>query len=200
MSLTNYIRYANSKYSNRSYTDKKTMENGFDASSLSVNLPLHSVDHWDEQAMLDRRAWWQRKLESSWPEPTTDYKPVEVDTKVSLLDDHDLTGTSVRILHMQGDTIPVSTWSETLDVVVERMFELDPDFYEKVVDDELAARFIRADKDALRGPEQISDTDYYVEMHTNTATKKQLMERLSRMMGWERDELMVELAEPLASQ
>lgn len=84
---------------------------------------------------------------------------------------------------MQGDTIPVRTWSETLDTVVERMFELGPDLYEKVLQDELAARYIQADKDALRGPEQISDTEYYVEMHTNTSTKKQPMEQLSRLMG-----------------
>ncbi len=193
LTLTGY----NSEYSNRDFLDKKTMKNGFADSLLAINREIKTVEKWNEEALQKRQKWWIMNLERVWPLFTTSYKPVEIDTTVSLLEDTDLIGTKVRVLHMLGDTIPVSTWAQTLDIIVGRIFELDEEIYDKIIQDEFIARYIRTDNSALINPMQINDSEYFVESGTNTNYKRILISKLAEIMGWTRSDLTVELMEPL---
>lgn len=193
LTLTGY----NSEYSNRDFSDKKAMTNGFNSSPLAINREVKSTDKWDETALKRRQKWWINNLERVWPLPTTSYIPVAIDTKVSLFDEVDLTGTKIRVLHMLGDSIPVTTWAEALDLIVERMFELDEDLYDKIVRDEFIARYIRTDETALINPMQVNDSEYYVESGTNTNYKRLLITKLATIMNWSKEDLIVELMEPI---
>lgn len=193
LTLTGY----NSEYSNRNFSDKKTMENGFLDSPLAINKEVKSAEIWNEDALKKRQKWWLRNLVRVWPMPTSSFKPVEVDTTVSLLDNVDLIGTKVRMLHLLGDTISVSTWAQTLDIIIERAFELDGEVYEKIIQDEFMARYIRTDKTALINPMQINDSEYFVESGTNTNYKRILISKLAEIMGWSNSDVTVELTESL---
>lgn len=197
LTLTGY----NSEYSNHSFMQKKTMKDGFDDSPLVINAQLKKLNKWTETELKSRQKWWQDKLKSMWPEPTSNYKPVEVDTKIWLFDKVDLKNTQPRILHLQTDQIPVSTWAEALDLVVERVFDLNESIYEeKIINDAFVSRYIKNDKSAMNAPEQINDSQYYTEMNTDTNTKKRIASTIGLMAGWTREDLAVELAEPLTRQ
>lgn len=193
LTLTAY----NSEYSNRKFSEKKTMKNGFVESPLAINREIKTVEKWNEESLLKRQQWWIKNLERVWPLPSATFKPAEVDTSVSLLEEIDLKGTKVRVLHILGDTIPVSTWAQTLDIIVERAFELDEEIYNKIIQDEFTARYIRTDVTALLNPMQVNDTEYYVESGTNTNYKRILISKLAEIMGWTKGDLTVELIEPL---
>lgn len=195
LTLTGY----NSEYSNRNFLDKKTMENGFSDSPLAINREIKSADTWNEEALKKRQKWWIKSLDKVWPLPITSFKPVEIDTTISLLEDTDLIGTKVRVLHLLGDAIPVLTWAQALDLIVERAFELDEEVYDKIIQDEFIARYIRTDSSALINPMQINDSEYFVESGTNTNYKRILISKLAEIMGWTKGDLTVELMEPLNS-
>ena len=150
------------------------MKNGFQESPLAINREVKLTETWNESALKRRQKWWVAKLQHIWPLPTTSYKPVEIDARVSLFDDIDLTGTKIRVLHMLGDAIPVNNWAQALDLIVERMFDLDEGLYYKIVQDEFAARYIRTDETALISPMQVNDSEYYVESGTSTNYKRLL--------------------------
>lgn len=171
------------------------MKNGFDDSPLAINRQVKAADKWDESALKKRQKWWIDNLEKVWPLPTTTYKPAEVDTTLSLLDEVDLTGTKVRVLHMLSDTITVSTWAQVLDLIVERIFELDEEIYDKIIQDEFVARYIRTDDSSLINPMQVNELQYFVESSTSTNYKRMLIAKLAGIMGWSRSDLTVELME-----
>ncbi len=193
LTLTGY----NPEYSNRAYSDKKTMENGFDDSPLAINQSLKQVDHWNEEALENRQKWWIEQLENIWPIPTTNYKPVVIDTEISLLDDNNLTGTKVRLLHLLGDSISVTNWAETLDTIVERAFDLNSEIYDTIIQDEFLARYIRTDDTMLVNPMQVNDLEVYVESGNDTNYKRKIIEKIAQIMGWSPSDVTVELVEPL---
>lgn len=205
LTLTGY----NSEYSNLPFTgapekDKKTLIDkhgqkvGFDYSPLIINKWISQRDKWAEDELKARQEWWRAELIKVWPEPASDYKPIEIDTKISLLDDIDLTNTSVRVLYLQEDQIPVTTWAQVLDLFVERIFDLYEDIYDqKILYDDFAVRYIRRDQSMFINPEQVNDSEFYIETGTPTNYKRQLIARLAKMVDWSREDIAVELAEPL---
>ena len=194
LTLTGY----NSRYSNRRFEQKQTIEDGFNDSPLVINAELKKVDRWTEKELLARQKWWQDKVKHLWPEPTTNFKPVEVDTKVWIFDGDDLKGTQPRIVHVQGDTIIVTSWYQVLDQLVDRIFEDSRNKYSDIVaPNELLSKYIRDDPTSMRAPERAADTQYYIEMNSDTNTKCRIMVELMKALGWSRDDLSVELTEKI---
>jgi uncharacterized protein with ParB-like and HNH nuclease domain len=66
LTLTGY----NSKYSNRSFYDKKKIENGFVDSPLYINKFISSFDKWDKTAIVKRTKWLQDEIKSIWSWPS----------------------------------------------------------------------------------------------------------------------------------
>lgn len=193
LTLTGY----NSELSNRSFTEKKSMSGGFNDSPLVINREVKKTDTWDEDTLKHREKWWITQLNKIWPVPTTTFKPVKIDTEVFLLDDIDLKGAKVRVLHLLGDSIPVTSWAQALDVIVERAFELDEELYDKIIQDDWLARYIRTDDTILINPMQINDLELYIESGIDTNYKRKIIGKVANIMGWVRTDVTVELVEPL---
>jgi predicted transport protein len=192
LTLTGY----NSEYSNLPFAKKQTIEHGFNDSPLAINKFVRDSEHWNLEALKRRQGWWEAKLHTIWPTPETSFEPPKVSATVSLLDDVNLTHTQIRSIHIAGDTVPVTSWAQALDALVERAFELDENLYGKVEEDEYLSRYIRADDTALITPSPIAETGYYVETGTPTQYKKMLAQKLAKIMGWTRADLMAELDTP----
>ena len=73
LTLTAY----NSKYSNSSFTEKKTMENGFDDSGIRMNTWIAKKDKWTLSEIEERSQYLQGRALTVWASPKTDYKPEE---------------------------------------------------------------------------------------------------------------------------
>lgn len=194
LTLTGY----NSEYSNLSFSKKRTMQNGFDESPLSINKQLMNVDKWNEDALKKRQEWWVSNLQKVWPIPKTKYQPPKIDTTISLLEEHDLKGTAPRMVHILGDSMPVSSWAQLIDVVVERLYDYDNNFYSKVSQDEYLSKSIGTDKTTFFNCAEIYDTGYYVDTGTDTNRKRKFIEALARVFELEKNDVLVELTKPLA--
>ncbi len=194
LTLTGY----NSEYSNRSFIEKKTMKNGFNDSPLVINKRLKELDTWTEIELIERQKWWKNTLKNIWPVPETDFKPVEIDTKIYLADGRNLKGTKPRVLHLLGDEVLVTNWASTLDYIVERAFEADESVYKnKIINDEYLSRYIGVDPTRYFSPLQVADTNYYVESGNDTNTKQRIIVSLMSLMNWDKKEIAVELTEKI---
>ena len=73
LTLTAY----NSKYSNRSFTEKKTMQNGFEDSGIRMNTWIAKKNKWTLAEMEERSEYLIGRALSIWAAPVTEYKPEE---------------------------------------------------------------------------------------------------------------------------
>ena len=84
LTLTGY----NSQYSNRTFAEKKTVENGFAQSGLRLNQYIAQFDKWTEDEMKLRRDKLAELAKGVWPYPESDYKPdVRLDDEVPIGDE-----------------------------------------------------------------------------------------------------------------
>ena len=67
----------NSKYSNSSFTEKKTMQNGFDDSGIRMNTWIAKKNKWTLAEMEERSEYLIGRALSIWAAPVTEYKPEE---------------------------------------------------------------------------------------------------------------------------
>jgi predicted transport protein len=85
LTLTGY----NSEYSNRSFTEKCTMEGGFAQSPLRLNKNIGSEGTWNKEAIEGRAAYLAAQAVSVWQAPKLDdellaaYKPASATTPTS---------------------------------------------------------------------------------------------------------------------
>lgn len=72
LTLTGY----NSKLSNKTFDEKKHMENGFEQSKLTLNKYISTIDEWNEQEIKNRAKILLDLALQIWQYPTTTYKPI----------------------------------------------------------------------------------------------------------------------------
>lgn len=200
LTLTGY----NSEYSNRPYhekmhleiKDKKTGEIkkvGFAESALPINKWIAKQDVWNGQTLKHRQDWWVAKLKQVWPMPITEFEPKIEDTAVYLLDDLDLTGTSVKSVEVFGEKSSVSNWALALDTIVEVIHDNRANFFEMLNQDEFVSRSIRSDNSVFRASLEIHDTGFYVDIATSTNTKLRLIHKLAEVYNINRDDIRAEI-------
>ena len=200
LTLTGY----NSEYSNRSYSEKMTLQImdkktgeiqsvGFAVSKLPINEWIAKHDVWNEDVLKERLDWWVSKLEQAWPYPSTQFKPKQEDTTVYLLDQLDLKGAGIRSIEVYGEKNSVTTWAESLDIIVESIYSRNPDFIQIVTNDEYLSRFIRQDSSVFYNSAEIHDSGYFVDTSTNTNRKRQLIAALGKAFNLSHDDIKAEL-------
>lgn len=123
LTLTGY----NSKYSNKNFEEKKTMENGFLSSRLYLNKYISQQDKWNEETIKNRAELLGEKALNVWANITTEY---ELDKKASeyiyLSDDYDFTGHKPEKFVFLGEEYTASDWAVLYRKVLEAIYNLDP--------------------------------------------------------------------------
>jgi uncharacterized protein with ParB-like and HNH nuclease domain len=200
LTLTGY----NSEYSNRPYLEKMNLEVkdkktgevrkvGFADSKLPLNKWIADHDTWNEDTLKERQNWWVKSLKKVWPVPTTSFQPEEEDTSVYLLDTSDLKGKSVRSVEVFGEQTSVTTWAETLDTISEAIYNRNPDFIERVTNDDWLSGFIKQDSGAFYNSVEILETGYYVNTGNDTNTKLRIIAALGKEFNLAADDIKAEL-------
>ncbi len=200
LTLTGY----NSEYSNRPYLekmnlqvrDKKTGEThsvGFADSKLPLNQWIARHDTWNEATLKERQNWWVTSLKKVWPLPITTFQPIEEDTSINLLEVTDLKGRSIRSVEVFGEQISVSTWAEALDAIAEAIHARNPEFIEKIIDDEWLSRFVKQDSGAFYNSAEILNTGYYIDTGNDTNTKLRIIAAMGKIFNLATDEVKAEL-------
>ena len=187
LTLTAY----NSKYSNSSFTEKKTMENGFDDSGIRMNTWISKRDKWTLAELEERSQFLTSRALAIWAAPVTDFKPAEKQLDTYTLEDEDeLTGRQITKFTFKNTEQPVSSWVEMFQKVIRILFAEDKSVITKLAlaDEENIALYFSTNKDAFTKSLEIGD-GIYVLTNTSTASKLSVLRRLFKLYDEEAADL-----------
>lgn len=179
LTLTAY----NSKYSNSSFTEKKTMQNGFDDSGIRMNTWIAKKDKWTLAELEERSEYLMGQALSIWAAPVTDYKPEEkqLDT-YTLEDEGELTGRLIAKFTFKNTEQPVTSWVEMFQKVIQILYAEDKAIITKLAmsEEENIALHFNTNQDAFTKSLEIGD-GIYVWTNTSTQSKLSVLSRLFKL-------------------
>lgn len=187
LTLTAY----NSKYSNNSFEEKKTMQNGFDESGIRMNTYIAKKEKWTLKELEERNEYLLNRALTIWQTPVTDFQPVEKQLDSYTLEDDDvLSGRLIARFAYKNTEQPVSSWVEMYQKVLQMLYAEDKSIITKLAvskDDNIALHF------SLNGEEftkciEIGD-GIYVWTNTNTQSKLSVLNRIFKLYGIDATEL-----------
>lgn len=109
LTLTAY----NSKYGNSTFTEKKTMQNGFDDSGIRMNTWIAKKKKWTLAELEERSNYLMGRALAIWQLPATDFLPKEKQMdSYTLEDEAELTGRLIARFTFKNTEKPVSSWVE----------------------------------------------------------------------------------------
>lgn len=179
LTLTAY----NSKYSNSSFFEKKTMPNGFDDSGIRMNTWIAKKEKWTLSELEERGRYLMDKALRIWAAPSTEYKPEEkqLDT-YTLEDEGELTGRLIAKFTFKNTEQPVTSWVEMFQKVIQILYEEDKSIITKLAmseEDNIALHF-NTNSDVFVKSSEIGD-GIYVWTNSNTQNKLSVLSRLFKL-------------------
>ena len=124
LTLTAY----NSKYSNRTFKDKKTIKHGFDNSGFRMNDFVRQRKQWTEAELKERNSLLKQEFLEIWPYPQSNYQPPKNTTiQHSLDEEFNFTGYKVLSFTFQGTNYKEKTWKSMLLDAVGLFYEINSD-------------------------------------------------------------------------
>ena len=181
LTLTAY----NSKYSNSTFEEKKTMKNGFEDSGIRMNTYIARYDHWTLAEMEERSQYLAKRALEIWTMPSTQFKPEEKQLDSYSLDDDDasvLSGRTIVRFSYRNTEQPVNSWVEMYRRVLQILYAEDKSVITKLAvssDGDIALHFSLNAAD-FRQSEEIGD-GVYVLTNTNTQSKISVLSRVFRL-------------------
>lgn len=188
LTLTAY----NSKYSNSTFVEKKTMKNGFEDSGIRLNAYVSKKDKWTLAELRDRNDYLLKRALDIWAFPSTNYKPQEKQLDSYTLDDEAsfLSGRQIAKFVYKGTEQPVVSWVEMYTKVLRALYLEDKTIITKIAlstDDELSIHF-STNKRIFKKCDEIGD-NVYVQTNTNTQSKLSVLNRLYKLYGMDPTDL-----------
>ena len=133
ITLTGY----NSKYSNRAFKDKKTIENWFNESPLFLNNFIRTCENWTEKEIHERYELLKDKALKTWILPTTEYEVKKDTAKLFTLDDEtNFTWEKIDSFNIFWSNYAVKYWAEMYEIVMKKLYEADPISLKKFIDED----------------------------------------------------------------
>lgn len=179
LTLTAY----NSKYSNSSFIEKKTMTNGFDDSGIRMNTYIAKKDKWTLSELEERSEYLKGKALVIWPAPTTNFKPKEKQLdSCTLADEVDLSGRLIVRFSFKNTEQPVSSWVEMYQKVLQILYAEDKTVITKlaVSKEEGVALHFTMNSDEFTKCVEIGD-GIYVWTNTNTQSKLSILDKIFKL-------------------
>lgn len=181
LTLTAY----NSKYSNSSFTEKKTMQNGFDDSGIRMNTWISKKDKWTLKEIEERNEHLMGRALMIWVRPTTAFKPVEKQLdSCTLEDDEMLSGRLIAHFSYKNTEQPVTSWVEMYQKVLKILYAEDKTIITKLAvssEDNIALHFSMNPTQFTKNVE-IGD-GIFVWTNTNTQSKLSVLKRIFKLYG-----------------
>ncbi len=190
LTLTGY----NSDYSNRSFQEKKSIENGFLQSGLRLNQYISHFDQWTVQELKQRQSYLSDMAKKIWAYPQTSYKPAKaVDESVSLSDDFDFRFREVKEFSFMGTIFKSDTFANAFIKIIEQLFGLEPSILISEANDDANVWIV--DKPQTQKLKKIAD-GVYVNTVSDTNTKIRILKNLFEKYGIDEDDLQFVLKPP----
>ena len=181
LTLTAY----NSKYSNSSFAEKKSMENGFDDSGIRMNTYISKKDKWTLAELEERNDYLIGRSLVIWEIPSTEFKPAEKQMDSYTLDDDvELRGRLIARFSYKNTEQPVASWVEMYQKMLQIFYAEDKTIITKLAlssEDNIALHFSMNEGDFTKSVE-VGD-GIYVWTNTNTQSKLSVLNRIFNLYG-----------------
>jgi hypothetical protein len=176
LTLTAY----NSKYSNNSFTEKKTMKDGFNDSGIRMNTWIAQKDKWTLTELKERNDYLMDRALTIWEAPVTEYKPASKQLDRYTLEDDStlLIGSKVAKFAFKNTEQTVKDWAEMLQKVIQILYSEDKTIITKLASSEEERYFFFNDGPKPRGNSAEIGDGIHVYTNTDTPKKMTLLERL----------------------
>ena len=179
LTLTAY----NSKYSNSTFEEKKSMKNGFEDSGIRMNTYIAKKDKWTLAELEERNQYLMGRALEIWAAPTTVFKPVEKQLdSYTLDDDTSLSGRQIARFSYKNTEQPVSSWVEMFQKVLQILYAEDKNVIIKLAastEDNVALHFSMKKSDFTKSVE-IGD-GIFVWTNTSTQSKLSVLSRVFKL-------------------
>lgn len=188
LTLTGY----NSQYSNRKFTEKRDMKDGFKDSHLQLNAYVSTCEKWTIEELKQRNKDMIKLAKQLWPYPQTAFVPsVAINESHSLDEDFNFKGRNIISYTFLDTPYSASSWIEMFIQVVKFFFELDETIIYKLVDetDGLGSNFVSK---ATDGYSEIAN-NVYLWTSSNTMTKIRILRQLFDRFELDYSELSIEI-------
>lgn len=123
----------NSEYSNRSFLEKRDMEEkGFSYSRLFLNKYLSTIEKWNEENIKSRAEKLQNRALKIWKYPSAEYEPKKDMDKVFTLADDEISFTGKVIISFyygEYDEYKVGTWKKFYELIAKELYKINPNIF-----------------------------------------------------------------------
>ena len=189
LTLTAY----NSKYSNSSFADKKTMKDGYLQSGIRMNQRIAQKEKWGLAELEERSQYLIKQALEIWPTPVTSFKPTEKQLDSCTLDDDiNLSGRLIARFSYKNTEQPVTSWIDMFERVVKILHAEDQTVLSKLAyaDAETVdlAVYVSTNQAELRGSSEVEE-GLYIEKNTSTWMKVSILRRLFKLYNVDSTEL-----------
>lgn len=187
LTLTAY----NSKYSNNSFVEKKTMQNGFDDSGIRMNTYIAKKEKWTLKELEERNEHLKARALAIWARPISAFQPEEKQLdSYTLEDDEILSGRLIARFSYKNTEQPVTSWVEMYQKVLQILYAEDKTIITKLAvssEDNIALHFSMNSTEFTKSAE-IGD-GIFVWTNTNTQSKLSVLNRVFKLYGAESSDL-----------
>lgn len=176
LTLTAY----NSKYSNASFSEKKTMKDGYLDSGLKMNQYIASKEHWGPTELEERGDKLANQALSLWPYADSAYTPPEKQyDEFALDDDISFTNRSLVKYQFRGAEHSANNWVEMYIAVLKELHNRNKTILNYLADAgdgvDLASQVTRMNDQS--GKLEKIDENLYIWTNTSTQYKVTLLQK-----------------------
>jgi len=187
----------NAKMSNKTFAEKKNMENGFKDSKLFLNQYLKDLEKWDEGTIQNRAEILKEIALKIWKNISTNYSSkVKYENSYSLADDHNYTSERIDSFVFLDKEYKVKNWIDFYKQISEILFYLDPNIFSSFLDDEdfkgKSRNYISNNKEELCRYIKIGE-NIFIETNFSAETIVNLVRTMFKKYEFEEDELIIKI-------
>ena len=195
LTLTGY----NKEMSNKSFQQKKTMENGFAESKLFLNEYLKEINSWNETTIEERANILKDNALKIWIYPHTRYvSKKDQPLFYNLTDEHNFTGEKIASFIFQDEETNVSSWKNFYEIVAKQLHRKDSFLFNSFIDDSdfitnKNKRHISESENELRSAIKIDDS-LFLESNLGAEYILENIRKMLKKFGMNDDEIIIKLA------
>ena len=183
------LTWYNSKYSNKTFQEKKNIEKGFNESHLYLNWFIKTIDEWNEKNIIERYTVLKTKALNVWTYPKTTYLIKKDESKVfTLSDEKDFTWEKILEYELNWENYKVSSWTALYEDAIKNLFDKDPVLvYDFINDEHLWTKFKKNIED-LRSWVKIGE-GLFLELNQSTEAKLRSLREVMKKFKMNLDNL-----------
>lgn len=185
LTLTGY----NSTYSNRPFSEKKTIENGFQQSGLRLNQYICKFDKWTEEELEERKKKMAELALKIWEYPTSDFSPEQKEDEIISLSDDNGTATGRKISYFtfRDCRTDVNDWADMMWEVANILYSMNPSILYHEASNPKDVWFDT--HEASKNYKKLAEHLYYCPSSSSTWNKMAILKNLFALYQIDEDDL-----------